>query len=261
MQLRSMPWIRSALLTLGLSLVVAPAAFAHGKPARASAGARSAPSVVRSGSGGPKHKFGRGTSTNWSGYAVDGSSATNVVGTWTQPTAKCAAGENSWSSPWVGIDGDTSSTVEQTGTDSDCVNGSPSYYAWYEMYPKQVVVVPMTVHPGDSITGHVSYASGGFTLSLKDNTSRATYSTVQQSKKAKRSSVEWIMEGPSNGLLSNFGSVSFSGASATINNTTAALGSFAGANPITMVTSSGAARATPSGVSNGGSFSVAWDHS
>jgi hypothetical protein len=261
MQLRSMPWIRLALLTLGLSLVVAPAALAHGKPARASAGARSAPSVVRSGTGGPKHKFGRGTSTNWSGYAVDGSSASNVVGTWTQPTAKCAAGENSWSSPWVGIDGDTSNTVEQTGTDSDCVNGSPSYYAWYEMYPKQVVVVPMTVHPGDSITGHVSYASGGFTLSLKDNTSGATYTTVQQSKKAKRSSVEWIMEGPSNGLLSNFGSVSFSGASATINNTTAALGSFAGANPITMVTSSGAARATPSGVSNGGSFSVAWDHS
>jgi hypothetical protein len=28
-----------------------------------------------------------------------------------------------------------------------------------------------------------------------------------------------------------------------------------------MVTSSGAARATPSKVSNGGSFSVAWDHS
>ncbi len=261
MQLRSMPWIRLALLTLGLTLVLAPAALAHGKPARASGSARSAPSVVRSGSGAPKHKFGRGTSTNWSGYAVDGSSATNVAGTWTQPTAKCAAGENSWSSPWVGIDGDTSNTVEQTGTDSDCVNGSPSYYAWYEMYPKQLVVVPITIHAGDSITGQVSYASGGFTLSLTDNTTGKTSSTVQQSKKAKRSSVEWIMEGPSNGLLSDFSSVAFSKASATINNTTAALGSFAGENPITMVTSSGAARATPSNVSKGGSFSVTWDHS
>jgi hypothetical protein len=55
--------------------------------------------------------------------------------------------------------------------------------------------------------------------------------------------------------------VTFTGASATINNTTAALRSFAGADPITMVTSSGAPRATPSKVSKGGSFSVAWDHS
>lgn len=217
--------------------------------------------MARSGHGAPKHKVGRGTSTNWSGYAVDGSSATNVAGSWKQPTVRCAAGENSWSSPWVGIDGDASNTVEQIGTDSDCVNGTPSYYAWYEMYPKQLVVVPITVHPGDSFTGHVSYASGSFTLSLTDSTTRSTYSTVQSSRKAKRSSVEWIMEGPSNGLLSDFGSVSFSATSATINNTTGALGSFSGADPITMITSSGVARATPSGVSNGSSFSVAWHHS
>ena len=106
----------------------------------------------------------------------------------------------------------------------------------------------------------MSYASGSFTLSLTDSTTRSTYSTVQSSRKAKRSSVEWIMEGPSNGLLSDFGSVSFSATSATINNTTGALGSFSGADPITMITSSGVARATPSGVSNGSSFSVAWHH-
>ena len=37
---------------------------------------------------------------------------------------------------WVGLDGYTSKSVEQLGTDSDCTNvNSPSYYAWYEMYP------------------------------------------------------------------------------------------------------------------------------
>src|SRR5579884_199244 len=71
----------------------------------------------------PKHKRTATTSTNWSGYAVDGTGATRVVGSWSQPTAACGIGESSWSSPWVGIDGDTSNTVEQTGTDSDCVNG------------------------------------------------------------------------------------------------------------------------------------------
>jgi hypothetical protein len=209
----------------------------------------------------PKHKFGRGTSTNWSGYAVNGTGATHVIGTWTQPAASCAAGENSWSSPWVGIDGNASNTVEQIGTDSDCENGAPVYYAWYEMYPKSLVTLSLAVHPGDSFTGEVTNPSAGtFVLKLTNNTTHATFSTTQQSKKARRTSVEWIMEGPSNGLLTNFGSVPFSGASATISNTTASLGSFGNRQSITMVNGQGLTRAVPSGVSGGTSFTVDWKH-
>lgn len=237
--------LRSLLVPICAAILLAAPAIANAAPA----------------SRAPKHRIGRGTSTNWSGYAVDGSGATSVTGTWTQPTVKCAAGENSWSSPWVGIDGDNDNTVEQTGTDSDCVNGTPYYYAWYEMYPKSTVTVNLAVHPGDSITGTVTYTSGSFTLSLKDNTTGATFSTVQASKKAKRTSVEWIVEGPSNGLLSDFGSLSFGSASATINGQTASLGSLAGADPITMETSSGVVRAAPSAISGGNAFKVSWQHS
>lgn len=209
----------------------------------------------------PRHRVGKGTSTNWSGYALGGAGATQVVGTWTQPTVSCAPGENSWSSPWVGIDGDTSNTVEQTGTDSDCQNGQTTYYAWYEIYPKSLVKLSLPVHPGDSFTGVVTYTGGGsFTLKLTDNTTQASFSTTQSSRKAQRSSVEWIMEGPSNGLLSDFGSVAFSAASATIGGQSAGLGSFTNAQPITMVTNAGVVRAQPSSVS-GNAFSVAWKHS
>jgi hypothetical protein len=31
---------------------------------------------------GPKRKLGAGTSTNWSGYSVDGTNATFVTGSW-----------------------------------------------------------------------------------------------------------------------------------------------------------------------------------
>jgi hypothetical protein len=245
-----MPWIRAALLTVSVGLLVAPAAVAH-----------RGPEVVRGVSGVPKHRLGLGTSTNWSGYAVTGSGATYVSGTWTQPTVKCATSETSWSSPWVGIDGDSSNTVEQTGTDSDCQGGRPTYYAWYEMYPKAAVMIPIiTVHPGDSFTGQVSYGGGEFTLTLTDNTTGAAYTTVQQSAKARRSSVEWIMEGPSNGSLSDFGAVSFTSALAAFNNKPGSLGSFSAAAPITMVTGRGSARATPSTVSNGSSFGVTWNH-
>jgi hypothetical protein len=208
----------------------------------------------------PRHTVGSGTSTNWSGYDVTGSGATHVIGSWTQPTATCAAGESSWSSPWVGIDGDTSNTVEQTGTDSDCQNGSPVYYAWYEMYPKGTVQVPITVHPGDSFTGEVTYNSGSFVLKLTDNSTNSTFTTTQPLKRANLSSVEWIMEGPSKGSLTNFNSVSFTNPSATVNGTTGTLGSLSPLNSVTMVTSSGANRAVPSSVKNS-SFSVTWQHS
>jgi len=213
----------------------------------------------------PKHKFGRGTSTNWSGYAVGGSTATHVIGMWTQPSVvdQCLSGANSWSSPWVGIDGDTSNTVEQIGTDSDCQGGSPVYYAWYEMYPKSLVTIPsITVIPGHSYQGEVTYAGGVFTLTLTDLRTGASFSTNQSSRKASRSSVEWIMEGPSSGLLTDFGTASFSGSAATIGGKSGQLDPsvFPAADPITMVTSRGVPRAVPSSPPSAGSFSVAWKH-
>jgi hypothetical protein len=224
-------------------------------PSGAAAGSSHAGSVA------PKHKYGRGTSTNWSGYSIPGSGATHVIGTWRQPSATCSPGESSWSSPWVGIDGDTSNTVEQIGTDSDCSNGAAYYYAWYEMYPKSLVQIAIAVRPGDSFTGEVtSGSSSRFVLRLINNTTGASFQTTQTSKKARRTSVEWVMEGPSSGLLTNFGTVGFTGATATIGGQTGSLGSFGGAQPITMVTRSGGTRAVPSGITGGSGFSVNWQH-
>jgi hypothetical protein len=48
----------------------------------------------------------------------------------------CLQTPTDYSSFWVGFDGDTTATVEQTGSEADCSSGSPVYYGWYEMYPK-----------------------------------------------------------------------------------------------------------------------------
>ena len=75
-------------------------------------------------------------STNWSGYAATGTNFTRVTGSWVIPASTCATGSSAeYAAFWIGIDGWTSDSVEQTGTDSDCSNGKPSYYAWYEFYP------------------------------------------------------------------------------------------------------------------------------
>jgi peptidase A4-like protein len=59
---------------------------------------------------------------------------------------------------WVGIDGYSDGTVEQVGTEQDWANGSPVYYAWFEVYPRfayKIVNFPVT--PGDTMAAEVKY--------------------------------------------------------------------------------------------------------
>jgi hypothetical protein len=209
---------------------------------------------------GPIHMRTNSTSSNWSGYAVTGGRYTRVSASWTQPTVKCSGG-TAYSSFWVGLDGDTSNTVEQTGTDADCSGSTPQYYAWYEMYPKFPVNLRYTVRPGDHLSATVTTnGSGSFTLTISDSTQGWTNTTTARLKSAKLASAEVIAEAPSSSggvlPLANFGTVAFS--SATVNGTTLTSNT-PGLDAITMKSGS-TVKAQPGSISNG-SFSVAWKHS
>jgi len=203
------------------------------------------------------------TSTNWSGYAAEKSisSPTNgfvksVKGTWTAPTLTCDSSKDTYSSVWVGIDGYSSSSVEQLGTEHDCVSGKQQDYAWFEMYPKPAYLITgMTIHSGDVLTASVTYtANNKFTLTMTDTTTGKSFTTTQRSNAA-RSSAEWIVEAPWSGgvlPLANFGTVSISKAQFTdssgVTHTIDGRGSGT-YDPITMDNPSGA-QAIPSGISD-----------
>jgi hypothetical protein len=221
-------------------------------------------------------------SYNWSGYAVSGSpgSVTDVKGSWTVPgiIGECGPTEQH-SSFWVGIDGLTSPTVEQIGTDSGCMNGSPIYFAWYELYPQAAHLISrVVVQPGDIISAEVSYSppgpinehgdhgrhhengtstvqqngshedgpSGGFTLSLINLTTGASFKKHADVPTAQLSSAEWVAEAPSgvNGTLplANFGKGRFgqdlTGVSgtcyATVAGVVGSIGSF-GSNVVRLI--------------------------
>jgi hypothetical protein len=167
------------------------------------------------------------TSTNWSGYAVDAPSnaVSYVIGTWKVPAVTGTS--TAYASVWVGIDGSTSNTVEQLGTDSVIYNGQPVYSAWYEMYPKGSVTIQttnsgtnMVITPGDSITASVTYDGNQFLLQMTDTSRNEVFSIAQSMKRVARSSAEWIVEAPSGGgilPLANFGTATFTNCSATIN--------------------------------------------
>jgi hypothetical protein len=160
------------------------------------------------------------SSSNWAGYADTGSSHgfTNVAASWVQPAGQCSSGDQ-YSAFWVGLDGYTSSTVEQTGSEVDCVGQTAEYYAWYEIYPAAEVTFSNTVKAGDRFSASVRYmGSNKFRLTITDATQHWKRSATRRLAGAARSSAEVIAEAPcctnSGGILplTAFGTVSFSAA-------------------------------------------------
>ncbi len=214
---------------------------------------------------------------------------TSVSGTWTQPALNCSGGSLA-SAYWVGLDGDTfdvptSTTVEQIGTEADCIGRNTSDYAWYSLYPggpnANLSPSAYPVAAGDTISASVveSKGPGGaqeFTLTISDdgtgNGTSWNYEspTISPSSPVQLASAEWIAEAPSfctparcrTLSLADFGAVTFSNASATaVSTTTTTIDSISSSSwrhdPITMVTPSATASPGPL-LSSGYSFTVTY---
>lgn len=165
-----------------------------------------APSAAAQPSHLPIARTSDGLSLNWSGYAVSDSDVTAVHGTFTVPTISgpgSIGGLPPDVSAWVGIDGYTSGTVEQTGIAGsyDSSTNTASYYAWWEMYPRNSMVIhSLTISAGDSISASVAYNGGGsFTLSMTDNTNGQSFTKTVSApvggpNAAQRTSAEWVVE-------------------------------------------------------------------
>jgi hypothetical protein len=137
-------------------------------------------------------------SLNWSGYAATSSQPfTYVHVRFTQPKITCV-GKLQVASDWSGLDGLTTATVEQDGTDAFCGGSNhmtPQYRAWYEMFPAGSVNV-FSVHPGDTIDSSVRFVNGKFRLRIADLTSGKSATKVASCSSCTRASAEWIVERP-----------------------------------------------------------------
>ncbi len=179
------------------------------------------------------------------------------------PTADCSAvrGQQATiAAAFVGIDGFLSNTVEQSGTDTDCIGRTPFYIAWYEFYPARAVFIDEDVDAGDQMHAEVSRSGTTANLTLHNVTKNWTVTASQSSPSFDFSSAEWILEAPTN-KLTDFGTINFSNAAATGGGTTGAIDGFTN-DKITMVTRNGrTTRATPSDLTSGGTaFSVTFNH-
>jgi len=211
------------------------------------------------------------SSFNWSGYADTATkhqTFTKVSGAWTTPSVTCNA-EDQITSDWVGLDGFNSNTVEQLGTISWCFQGAPTYFTWYEMFPKGTVEVGTALKPGDKISASVTRTGTSYALKLTDATTAGNNISVTKTcalATCVDTSAEWISERPSFSIgvvpQAHYNAFKITSGSVTANGHTTTIGAGPGVNSVTMIDATQAYNLnTVSALTGGNAFSTTWKNS
>jgi len=171
-------------------------------------------------------------SGNWGGAAIVTSGVTSVTATFVVPKPSVPSGGSSGTeycgAAWVGIDGYNNADLIQTGVLWCIQSGSYLYEAWTEYLPASLIEyspnIPVTSGQTVTVTATKTGTNSGTTKLSVSGGSSGTHTFSGQSQPIPGASAEWIVEDfESNGgevPFANFGTVTFTGASATINGVT-----------------------------------------
>ena len=181
--------------------------------------------------------------TNWAGYIVASdlqnpqSSVTSVTASWTVPAVNISQNDT-FSAVWIGIGGFFDSTLIQTGTEQDSIQGQSEYSAWIEFLPQNSITIDsITVSPGDQINATIQLTDANtdqWSIYLKDITKNQEY-TGSFFYVSSQLTAEWIVERPdissqrSRGTLTSLadiGTVEFANCQTTISGETGTISTF-----------------------------------
>jgi len=214
----------------------------------------------------------------WGGYSINFTNPDPqndplaVSGSWTVPSVTCIVNGQKISGEvavWPGLGGTGSNTLEQTGTTSQCSNGTASYWAWWETYPSKPPVNISTngkdlVSPGDSMTGAVTEQGPGyFVMQLWDNTKKwynVALWQAQYSSTTTPQTADWVVEDFNHATFPQFKSnIVFTSCTWVKDGSTKALISGKSLNNYTVVNAQGIGKENTGPVAaNGSSFYVQW---
>ena len=155
----------------------------------------------------------------WAGYSIDFTNPKNtplsVSAAWTIPKVSCTNNGTPISGQvavWDGLGGVYSgNTLEQIGTDSQCIKGKAKYWPWYEFPPQNPIHIDKngkySVSYGDSMRAAVTdQGAGQFALQLWDDTKHWYYPVlwINRSSSAVPRTGEWIVEDPAGAAWPQF---------------------------------------------------------
>ncbi|KAJ7866261.1 acid proteinase [Mycena olivaceomarginata] len=188
------------------------------------------------------------TTSTWAGAGMESPANTyqSVTGTLVVPHLRPATGGASTGiyggSSWVGLDGMTCQTsLMATGIDFIYLNETIFANAWTEVYPNPGVNMAMAVNAGDTVKLTVTATSTTTGTAVVENLSNGQSSTVSLTSPSPLclENAEWIVEDFQEGTFlipfANFGSITFTDASATTQSGSKVGPSGSGSHLINMV--------------------------
>ncbi|KAJ7132611.1 peptidase G1, partial [Mycena epipterygia] len=189
-------------------------------------------------------------SNAWAGAGMESPANTykSVTGTLVVPQLQPAAGGASTGiyggSAWVGLDGMTCQTsLMATGIDLLYFNETIIANAWTEIYPNPAVDLAMSVTPGDTLKLTVTATSTTTGTAVVENLANGQSSTVSLTSPSPLclENAEWIVEDFQEGTFlipfADFGTITFTDASATTQSGSTVGPSGSGSHIINMVQS------------------------
>lgn len=142
------------------------------------------------------------TSTNWSGYIVDGGPYAVATATFNVPNLTAAA-EKTATAEWVGIDGSDpkDGSLIQAGIteEYDPTDNLVHFHAWWEILPALATDVPLPVTAGDRVRVSIGQlTTGRWRIEIENLTRHRQFVTTRAYSGAGRTA-DWIVEAPSDG--------------------------------------------------------------
>lgn len=163
------------------------------------------------------------TNDSWAGYFIHyvnsdpNTDPLGVNGAWIVPKVTCTENGKGISGEvgtWIGLGGVDAvypgNDLEQIGTDSQCINGKATYWAWYEFPPAPAVHIntqfshndgnckgKTPISPGDNMRADVvDQGFGQFAMQLWDYTKNwyCPVLWINQASSAVPQTAEWIVE-------------------------------------------------------------------
>ncbi len=174
----------------------------------------------------------------WSGYSVTLDAlyplplVESVSGVWMVPTVAPSA-TNTYSVAWVGVGGQSDSSLIQTGSEHSFINGEASYSLWYELLPDNAITIQnVSIAPGHQIAASITLTDANtdrWLIQITDATTGEGF-THTVNYDSSRLTAEWIVERPNVNsqvaTLADFGTLTFTQANARIDSVNGTISSF-----------------------------------
>jgi hypothetical protein len=135
---------------------------------------------------------------NWAGNVVNNHTYDNAQGYWKEPLGSANAGDQAYSSSWVGLGQGSSAArpIIQAGSDSDTYLGARHFDLWWEVFPENSSqTITTNTAAGDQIYAKVDGWTNQATMQVYDQT-KGTGGTYHYNSGSfdVDGTAEWILE-------------------------------------------------------------------